>query len=171
MGRLMSIKKDLIGLRFNRLLVVKRLGNIHGRKNVYWLCQCLCGNKRNVFTSDLTRGHTRSCGCLRRELLADRNFKHGDSINDERLYKTWRNMKTRCYNPNNKAYKRYGNRGIFVYKIWKDDYVIFKNWALKNGYKKGLTIDRIDNDGNYEPSNCRFIPKSENSRLGARIGR
>lgn len=167
----MPPKKNLIGKRFGRLIVLKEIGPIKAGSNVYWLCKCDCDNLISIFSSDLNRGHTKSCGCLRKELLTNKNFKHGDAKEDLRLYKIWRNMKTRCYNQNNKSYKRYGNRGIIVYKPWKNDYVVFKSWALNHGYEDSLTIDRIDNDGNYEPNNCQWITKSENSRLGARIGR
>jgi hypothetical protein len=83
------------------------------------------------------------------------------------LRNTWYGMRKRCYNPNCKGYKRYGGRGISVCNEWKSSFVAFREFALANGYKEGLSINRIDNDGNYEPSNCEFITNSENGRLGA----
>lgn len=91
------------------------------------------------------------------------NTKHGDS-KDERLYRIWGNMKTRCYNPNHERYSCYGGRGIEICAEWKDDYVSFKKWALSNGYQDDLTIDRIDSFENYCPENCRWITRSYNSK-------
>jgi len=81
-----------------------------------------------------------------------------------RLYRTWESMKRRCYNVNDNVYRYYGGRGIKVCSAWKDSYLSFKEWALNNGYKTDLTIDRIDNDGNYEPKNCQWITKSQNTK-------
>lgn len=82
-------------------------------------------------------------------------IKHGDART--KLNKVWRNMKDRCYNPNNKRYAHYGARGIIVCNEWRDDYVKFRNWAIANGYIEGLSLDRINNDGNYCPENCRWV--------------
>jgi len=104
----------------------------------------------------------KSCGCIYNNIP----FKkiHGERINGTkpRLYRIWEGMKCRCYNKKYKGYKRYGNRGIEVYKEWKNNYVKFKRWSLDNGYNDNLQIDRIDNDGNYEPLNCRFVTPKEN---------
>jgi len=169
----MPTKENLKGKKFGRLLVIRETDSkkVSTRSKVWWLCLCDCGEAIETHSQNLKNGATKSCGCLRRDLLTSKNYKHGDAINDSRLYKIWRNMKTRCNNPNNTAYKRYGGRGIEICLEWKSNYIAFKAWALKNGYNENLTIDRIENNGNYEPSNCRWLPKSENSRRGARIGR
>ena len=108
----------------------------------------------------------KSCGCVHNELIKKANTIHGGCINDKltKLYSSWIDMKRRCYNPKIESYKYYGGRGIKVYKPWRRSYIWFKRWALKNGYKEGLTIDRIDNDGNYEPDNCKWSTAKEQAR-------
>ena len=158
---------NLKGQRFGRLLVLEDSGERKDRK-VVWVCLCDCGNIKDVRSGDLKRGHTKSCGCLRDEVTRKRSYKHGDACRNSvtRLNQTWRGMKARCYNPNANEYKRYGGRGITVCDEWKNDYLPFKLWAMASGYKSNLTIDRKDNDGNYEPNNCQFITKSENATKG-----
>jgi len=115
--------------------------------------------------SKLSSGHTKSCGCLRRELILKSNFRHG--YRKHALYTVWLNCKARCYYPKHKSYKNYGGRGITVCTEWRNDSAAFIEWALTNGWKKGLTIDRRNNDGNYTPQNCRFVSRytqSNNSR-------
>lgn len=108
----------------------------------------------------------KSCGCMRNKLVGEASTKHGDCKNGtiSRLYEIWRCAKQRCYNKNDNSYKNYGSRGIKVCSEWKNDFVKFKDWALKNGYKDNLTIDRINNDGNYEPGNCKFSIMKEQQR-------
>ena len=151
---------NLSGQRFGRLIALSNTGKKCGA-HLIWLCKCDCGKLVEVLGDNLRSGNTKSCGCLRKEIVTI----HGDSR--IRLYYIWHSMKARCYNSNNNNYKYYGERGIKVCKEWKNNYMMFKNWALANGYKEGLTIDRIDNDGNYCPENCRWLTKSENSRNGA----
>jgi len=154
------------GRRFGRLIVLHDTGE---RKNrcVVWHCKCDCGNEVNVRSSDLISGHTTSCGCYKRERVAEARTVHGMSQRGKGkyypVYLTWRAMIQRCENPNAHAYKYYGGRGIAVCAEWHDA-KIFIDWAIINGWKKGLTLDRIGNDGNYEPSNCRWVSKKEQAR-------
>lgn len=156
---------DLTGQRFNKLLVLEYVYTKNGQ--VYWKCQCDCGNIKNITGSHLRTGHTKSCGCLQKEITIKRleqQTKHG--LRHTRIYETWVNMKTRCLNKNNKNYSNYGGRGIKVCDKWKNDFMSFYNWAMENGYRDDLTIDRIDVNGNYEPNNCRWttIEKQNNNR-------
>lgn len=157
----MSKRIDLTGKRFGRLVVVKFTGKRRGT-NALWKCVCDCGNTAIVVSSELQRGRTRSCGCLHREVAKKMSTKHG--LWKHPLNKVWITIKQRCYNPNCAQYPYYGRRGIKVCDKWKDSFKAFYDWAINNGYKKGLTIDRIDDEGNYEPSNCQWITKSENTR-------
>ena len=152
---------NLQGQRFGRLTVLRDAGKYYRKLllgNIYWLCKCSCGNLIEVLAYSLKNGHTCSCGCLK--------LKHGGS--ETRLYRTWTSMRKRCYNPKDPSYKYYGGKCIQVCAEWKNDFIAFRNWALNNGYADNLTIDRIDNDGNYEPSNCQFLTKSENTRKGSK---
>jgi len=138
--------KDISGKRFGRLVVLERTKNKRG--SVYcWLCKCDCGKKLEISGRDLRVGK--------------RNFRHGGA--KTRLYRIFNGMKQRCFNKNNHKYGVYGGRGILVCKEWLD-FKNFRDWALKNGYGENLSIDRIDNDGNYKSDNCRWIPLEKQAK-------
>lgn len=145
---------DLTGLRFGKLVVIKRVEN-DTSGNRMWLCQCDCGSVSVVGGRHLTSHKTISCGC---EKGGIGNTRHGDR--HTRLYRIWTGMKYRCTNPHCANYNRYGGRGISVCEEW-EQYESFKVWAVSNGYSNALTLDRIDNDGNYEPKNCRWATYKE----------
>lgn len=160
----MAKKVDLVGQRFGRLVVLYECDE---RRNggVVWCCCCDCGNEINVRSGDLISGHTTSCGCYQRERTAEANTVHGMVRRGKHhpIYRTWYHMLQRCENPNTSNYKYYGGRGIKVYDEWHNAEK-FIDWALANGWEKGLQLDRSDSDGNYEPDNCRWVTSKENNR-------
>lgn len=150
---------DLTDKTFGRLTVIKRVPPHKKSHCAYWLCRCECGTYIEARGSSLIQGHTTSCGCYLKELRKKMNTKHNGY--GTRLYNIWQGMKRRCYNIDDKDYHNYGKRGIIVCEEWRDDFANFQLWAIKNGYTNLLTIDRINNNGNYEPSNCRWISMEE----------
>lgn len=157
----MSKRIDLTGQQFDRLKVIEYAGSNKAGK-AQWKCQCQCKKIIVALGVDLIRGHTTSCGCKRHGEHNKKAKKHGGRYT--RLYRIWHGMKNRTNNKNADCYKDYGGRGIEVCKEWENSFADFRNWALDNGYEEGLTIDRIDNDGNYEPKNCRWVTQKENDR-------
>lgn len=157
--------KDIKGQRFGKLVVIE-FKEIK-KHRAMWLCKCDCGNTKTIYSDCLLRGDTKSCGCIHQKQLIERNKKqnfnrhkiHG--LSKTKLYKRWKRIKSRCYNINSKDYKYYGGCGIKMCDEWKKNYLSFYNWAINNGYKEELTIDRINVNGNYEPSNCRWVTWKE----------
>lgn len=154
---------DLTGQKFGRLLVIGKTETKN--KITYWHCVCECGKEKDVSSMALRDGRVVSCGCFSAERIGNLSRTHGKS--DTRLYDIWSGIKQRCYNSNRKSYSDYGKRGILMCDEWKNDFMIFYKWALENGYTENMSIDRIDVNGNYEPSNCRWVTDEE-QRLNKR---
>ena len=165
--RIMNKFVNLTGKQFGRLTVTgfeEYRKRPDGRNNGYWRCICRCGHESIVSTANLTSGAVQSCGCLMLEKAKETHTVHGFCSRKDktpRLYSIWGCMKTRCYNKNREDYKYYGGRGISVCNEWKHNFAAFREWALSNGYDDSLTLDRIDPDGNYCPSNCRWATAKE----------
>lgn len=149
---------DITGQKFGKLTAIKidKVKRNGHTTSTYWLCECECGNFTSVEASRLKTGYTKSCGCLRKK-------RGNDSIESKRLYRIWIGMKSRCYNPNANTYEDYGGRGITICDEWKDDFQLFYDWSIKNGYANTLTIDRIDTNLGYSPDNCRWVTMKEQS--------
>jgi hypothetical protein len=146
---------DLTNMKFGRLTVIEYVGN---RK---WLCKCECGNEKVVEGSSLRAGITHSCGCFNSDRIAERNLKHG--FCNKSIYTTYKGMKQRCYNMNCQAFKNYGGRGIKVCDEWLNDFKAFYDYVSKLPHfnEPGFTLDRINNDGDYEPGNVRWASRIE----------
>ena len=165
-GCLQSNPREMIGRTFNRLTVISFCGSNSKRCYVFE-CQCVCGQTCKVSGIDLRSGNTKSCGCLHSETAGKVFLTHGGT--GTRLHCIWKDMIQRCGNDQNPAFPRYGGRGIRVCPEWRHDFPAFRDWALSHGYAENLTIDRKDNDGNYEPGNCQWITREENSHLAMTV--
>lgn len=155
MGKLI----DLTGKKFGRLTVIERdYEKKSGGKTprVYWKCSCECGNITVVQSDSLRSGYTTSCGCYGKEQRLKVQTKHG--LSGTRIERIYYNMISRCYNSNTPKFKNHGGRGIKVCEEWlgENGLTNFNEWAINNGYDKSLTLDRINNDGDYAPNNCRW---------------
>ena len=149
-------KDDKTGKRYGRLVAEKYIGN------GLWECKCDCGNAKIVRSGHLNAGKALSCGCLEYALRSAAGYRHGGIR--EPLYTVWEGMKQRCTNIKHNSYHNYGGRGIRVCDEWKNDYSAFRKWAISNGYRKGLTLERVNNNDGYSPANCKWITNREQSR-------
>jgi hypothetical protein len=146
------------GHKYGMLTVIRRA--YKPGKNAYWLCECECGKEVEVSACNLRSGNSKSCGCSTNRFISEKNTKHG--LTNHPIYSVWEHIRSRCNYEKNNRYHRYGGRGISICKEWEDSETFVK-WALESGWKPGLQIDRIDNDGDYCPENCRFVTPGENT--------
>ena len=164
-----ELKEDLL-LEISKPILIEDLGMMFANENSkkkdrYGIYKCgFCGTEFKACTSNIKNGSTKSCGCYHKRRVSESRKTHG--LGSTRLYSTWSKLKDRVFNLKSKDYYNYGGRGITICEEWKNDFVPFYNWAIENGYEenKGLSIDRIDNDGNYEPHNCRWTTQTMQSR-------
>lgn len=153
--------ENLEGKRFGNLKVLNFEG-VNKNQKATWLCKCDCGNTKTIIAGNLKNGKSISCGCVQKDILRNNRKTHGKS--NTSLYKLFSGIKRRCLNKNDSNFNNYGGRGIEICEEWLNDYDSFYSWANENGYKEGLSIERIDNDKGYNPNNCKWIEMSEQSK-------
>jgi len=154
---------DLVGHKYGRLTVMQRLDMT--RSGALWACECSCGNTAVRLTSALRKkGFSGGCKECERDVRAAIHVRHAGALGGKtRIYKVWKGMRNRCNNPSDRGWKYYGGKGVKLCEAW-NDFTDFRAWALRNGYADNLSIERKNPDGNYEPENCEWITRSENSR-------
>lgn len=162
---MIMIRKDITGQRFGILYVTEFL-RMKGNHSIY-KCICDCGKETEVYANNLKRNHTTSCGCLsdkNKEAFSKIGLTHG--LSKHPLFTSWIGMRNRCYFEKHNRFEHYGGSGIEVCPEWRDDFMAFYNWGIANGWEKGLSIDRKENDKNYCPDNCQFstVPEQNNNR-------
>jgi len=158
----MKSRADLSGKKFGRLTPINCVGK-DKFNNAMWLCECECGCTCVVSATHLITGHTKSCGCYKRARSSESHLKYDDKTEQYLAVHLFGSMKDRCYNPKCKSFGNWGGRGIKICDEWLKNPGEFAKWAVQNGYRKGLTIDRIDNDKGYSPDNCRWVTNAEQS--------